>query len=92
MATVTFGLTVTKKTNADQTAGLIPMTNSMVEKAVNTSARSGTNSNGICVDDNGNAVCQIYKIEVVSQICDISEIRNDGIDGFYKFKELLTKQ
>ena len=35
---------------------------------------------------------KIYKIEVVSQICDISEIRNDGIDGFYKFKELLTKQ
>lgn len=66
MATVTFGLTVTKKTNVDQTSGLIPMTNSMVEKAVNTSARTTSNSNGICVDDNGNAVCQIYKIEVVN--------------------------
>ena len=32
---------------------------------------------------------KLYKIKVVSQICDISEIRNDGIDGFYKFKELI---
>ena len=61
MATVTFGLTVTKKTSADQTAGLIPMTNSMVQKAV-----TNASGKGICVDDNGNAVCQIYKIVAVN--------------------------
>lgn len=61
MATVNFGLTVTKKTNVDQTAGLIPMTNSMVEKAV-----SNASTKGICLDDNGNAVCQIYKIIAVN--------------------------
>ena len=62
MATVTFTLSVEKKSNVDQTkGGLIPMTNSMVQKAVNNAS-----INGICVDDNGNAVCQIYKITVVN--------------------------
>ena len=67
MATITFSLTVSKMTNADEVeGGLIPMTNSMVEKAVNTTARGGTNTNGICVDDNGNAVCQVYKITALN--------------------------
>ena len=60
MATITFNLNVTKKTTVDETkGGLIPMTNSMVQKAV-----SNASTKGICVDDNGNAVCQIYKITV----------------------------
>ena len=60
MASITFNLTVAKKTNVDETkGGLIPMTNSMVQKAV-----SNASTKGICVDDNGNAVCQIYKITV----------------------------
>ena len=62
MASVTCGLTVTISTSVDVTkVGLIPMTNSMVEKAV-----SNASTKGICVDDNGNAVCQIYKINVVN--------------------------
>ena len=60
MATVNFDLSVAKKTNVDEAkGGLIPMTNSMVESAVN-----DTNNKGICVDDNNNAVCQIYKITI----------------------------
>lgn len=63
MATINFSLAVEKKTNVDDVkGGLIPMTNSMIEKAVNVESRTGTKANGICVDDNGNAVCQIYKI------------------------------
>lgn len=58
MATIDINLSVTKMTNVDETnGGLVPMDNSMIEKAV-------TSSNGICVDDNTNAVCQIYKIVV----------------------------
>lgn len=60
MASITFNLDVTKKTTVDETkGGMIPMTNSMVEKAV-----TNASTKGICVDDNGNAVCQIYKITV----------------------------
>ena len=65
MASVTFGLTVTKSTTVDETkGGLIPMTNSMVEKAL--TANASDNTKGICVDDNGNAVCQVYKIVVLN--------------------------
>ncbi|MBQ8682002.1 MAG: hypothetical protein IJ509_03735 [Bacilli bacterium] len=59
MATITFDLSVTKVTSAGDTSGLIPMSNSMVESAV-----SNASTKGICVDDNNNAVCQIYKINV----------------------------
>lgn len=62
MATINFDIDVTKKTTVDETkGGLIPMTNSMVEKAV-----SNASTKGICVDDNGNAVCQVYKITVTN--------------------------
>ena len=65
MAAVTFGLTVTKSTTVDETrGGLIPMTNSMVQKAL--TANASDNTKGICVDDNNNAVCQIYKITVTN--------------------------
>lgn len=60
MATINFDLAVTKVTDADDTKdGLIPMSNNMMEQAL----QSG---NGICVDNNGNAVCQVYKITVVN--------------------------
>ena len=61
MATITFSLQVTKMTNVDveNNRGLIPMSNAMVQKAV-----SNASNNGICLDDNKNAACQIYKITV----------------------------
>ena len=61
MATVQFGVQVTKMTNVDvEKGGLIPMSNNMVEQALTKNAAT----NGVCVDDNGNAVCQVYKITV----------------------------
>ena len=55
MATITFELDVTKVTTVDEEkGGMIPMSNSMVEAAVNNATP--------CVDNNGNAVCQIYMI------------------------------
>lgn len=59
MATIGFDLLVNKMTDVDQTnGGLIPMSNNMIEQALT--------KNDICVDDNGNAVCQVYKITVVN--------------------------
>lgn len=70
MATIEFDLAVTKMTTVDDekvdgtnTRGLIPLSNSMVEYAV---ANRSIGNNGICKDDNGNAVCQIYKITVTN--------------------------
>lgn len=58
MATVSLNVKVTKVTNADdQKGGLIPMSNNMMEQALQSSA-------GTCIDNNGNAVCQVYKIIV----------------------------
>lgn len=63
MASITFRLGVEKVTNVDEAkGGLIPMTNSMVEKALVANAADA--NKGICVDDNSNAVCQVYKITV----------------------------
>ena len=57
MATVKLSLGVEKVTTVDESkGGMIPMSNGMVEQAV------GKVGNDVCVDDNGNAVCQIYKI------------------------------
>ena len=59
MATIGFDLSVEKVTDVDETkGGLIPMSNNMMEQALT--------KNAICVDDNGNAVCQVYKITVVN--------------------------
>ncbi|MCI6266551.1 MAG: hypothetical protein MR598_06895 [Erysipelotrichaceae bacterium] len=79
MATIQFGLNVTKVTHVDESkGGMIPMSNNMVEAAVTDSGVSydpdGTPDSGdeftgagqTCVDDNGNAVCQIYKIVVTN--------------------------
>lgn len=58
MATIDFDLSVKKVTNADdKNGGLIPMSNNMMEQALNS-------AKGICIDDNGNAVCQVFKITV----------------------------
>ena len=68
-ATISFGLNVRKVTTVDDTkGGMIPMTDPMVEAAV-----SNASTKGACVDDNGNAVCQIYEITVT----------NDGTAGMY---------
>ena len=71
MASVSFGLDVHKVTTADEKlGGMIPMSNSMVEAAVKGNNKSDVNAATgtpqICVDDNGNAVCQIYKISVTN--------------------------
>lgn len=71
MASVSFGLDVHKVTTADdKKGGMIPMSNSMVEAAVKgtnkTDVNADTTGPQICVDDNGNAVCQIYKISVTN--------------------------
>ena len=63
METINFDLTIAKVTNADEKkGGLIPISNNMIEKAV-----SNSNGNGICIDDTGNAICQIYKITVINK-------------------------
>ena len=62
MASINFGLTVEKVTTVDETkGGMIPMSNTMVE-----AASSNKSTKGVCTDDNGNAVCQIYKITVTN--------------------------
>ena len=68
MASVSFGLQVSKVTTADEKlGGMIPMSNSMVEAAVkNKNDSTSADKPEICVDDNGNAVCQIYKISVTN--------------------------
>ena len=65
MATIELGLAVSKVTTAGDDTGLIPMSNSMVEVAVNTG--SGMGSSAICVDDTGNAVCQVYKVDLTNK-------------------------
>ena len=57
-AAITFSLAVNKVTTVDNEKGMIPMTDAMVEAAVTASTP--------CQDDNGNAVCQIYKITVTN--------------------------
>ena len=56
MASITFTLEVTKMTTVDNTPGLIPMSNSMVQSALTANAGTSGNKKGICVDDKGNAV------------------------------------
>ena len=59
-ASINFGLKVARAETTDQTnGGLIPMSNTMVEKAVTAETP--------CKDDNGNSVCQIYKITLTNQ-------------------------
>lgn len=56
-AQISFKLSVAKETTVDESkGGLIPMTDSMVKAAVTATTP--------CVDDLGNAVCQIYSVTV----------------------------
>lgn len=67
-ATITLSLAVNKVTHDDETlGGMIPMSNSMVENAINTSLDTRPSGAKPCVDDNGNAVCQIYEITISNQ-------------------------
>lgn len=60
MATINLQLAVDKMTKVDETqGGMIPMSNGMVEQSLKS-------TKGICLDDNNNAVCQIYKITLTN--------------------------
>lgn len=67
-ASIGFGLKVERAETTDRTnGGLIPMSNSMVEQAVSSGGKAGgQGSNVPCVDDNGNSVCQIYKVTITN--------------------------
>ena len=74
MATVKLNLAVEKVTDVDVTkGGLIPMSNGMVESAVS--------KNEVCVDDNGNAVCQIYKVTITN-----NSSAGQFVDGYVALK------
>ncbi len=78
MATVRLNLSVKKVTTADNAGGMIPMTNGMIEKAVNpTTAKADR----VCVDDNGNAVCQIYEITLTND-----SSAGQFVDGYVALK------
>lgn len=67
MANIEFDLVVEKVLDPGASSGLIPLSNSMVETAINdTTDTTDLAVNDTCVDDNGNAVCQIYKITVTN--------------------------
>ncbi|MBQ8682003.1 MAG: hypothetical protein IJ509_03740 [Bacilli bacterium] len=75
MATIQFNVNVTKVTDVDDDkGGMIPMSNNMMEQALQS-------SNGICVDNNGNAVCQVYKITVEN-----TSTVSMFVDGFVTLK------
>ena len=76
MATVSLSLSVAKVSDIDrQNQGMIPMSNGMVEAAA---LGSG---NVTCKDDNGNAVCQIYKITLTN-----SSSAGQFVDGYVSLK------
>ena len=76
MATVQLSLAVEKVVKADETeGGMIPMSNGMVESAINDS------NNAVCVDDNGNAVCQVYKITITN-----SSSAGQFVDGYVSLR------
>ena len=76
MATVKLNLAVEKVTTVDESkGGLIPMSNGMVESAINNA------KNDVCVDDNGNAVCQIYKVTITN-----NSSAGQFVDGYVALK------
>lgn len=66
MATISMDLAITKLVDPGETSGMIPMSNNMVETAVSGKQGETTKTNATCVDDNGNAVCQIYKVTITN--------------------------
>lgn len=80
MATIKLNLAVDKKTNAEEASGgLIPMSNGMVERAVNVAGITGKE---ICKDDNGNGVCQVYKITLTN-----ASSAGQFVDGYVALKD-----
>ena len=70
MATISMDLSIEKVIDPGEATGMIPMSNSMVETAVSgkqTGENATDKSNHTCVDDNGNAVCQIYKVTITNK-------------------------
>ena len=75
MASISLSLDVTKMTTADQElGGMIPMSNNMIEPAL-------ASSKGVCIDDNNNAVCQIYKITITND-----SSAGQFVDGYVALK------
>lgn len=80
MATIKLNLAVDKKTNAEESSGgLIPMSNGMVERAVNV---AGLTDKEICKDDNGNGVCQVYKITLTN-----ASSAGQFVDGYVALRD-----
>ena len=59
--------------------GMIPMSNGMVEQAA-------ASAKGTCLDDTGNAVCQIYKITI-----DNDSSAGQFVDGYVSLKGIQNK-
>ena len=76
MATVKLALNVEKVSSADNNIGMIPMSNSMIEAAV-----SNASGKGVCVDNNGNPVCQIYQITLTND-----SSAGQFVDGYVALK------
>lgn len=67
MATISMDLSITKLVDPGETSGMIPMSNNMIETAVSGKQGETTKDSAkTCVDDNGNAVCQIYKVTITN--------------------------
>ncbi len=66
MATISMDLSITKLVDPGETSGMIPMSNNMIETAVSGKQGETVKTNKTCVDDNGNAVCQIYKVTITN--------------------------
>lgn len=66
MAKISMDLSITKLVDPGETSGMIPMSNNMIETAVSGKQGETSKSNKTCVDDNGNAVCQIYKVTITN--------------------------
>ena len=76
MATVKLALAVEQvDLDANDLGGMIPMSNGMVEASVN------NENNDVCIDDNGNAVCQVYKITLTND-----SSAGQFVDGYVSLK------
>ena len=77
MASISLNLDVTKVTTVDETlGGMIPMSNNMIEPAL-----AADKGKGVCIDDNNNAVCQIYKITITND-----SSAGQFVDGYVALK------
>ena len=89
-ATVGLNLEVTK-VSTDASGGLIPMTDADVSKGLTGDTATGSK---MCVDKNGNTVCQVYKIVVTntgSSTAVVNGTLNITGEGFTNLKwQLLT--